>query len=229
VATHGGLFRGPEGEETLARVGTSEQDTMGFTVVGPNRFLGSGHPGPGQEGPANLGLIESTDAGANWQAVSLEGEADLHVLRYAHDRIYAYNGLSGELMLSDDGGETWSERTPPGALVDLAVDPADPERILVSSERGLALSEDEGASWQPVEGEIGLLAWPRRGSLYLIDASGRVQIAEDATGMWKTAGRLGGQPVAFAATENELLAALADGAILGSSDNGSSWEPRASL
>jgi photosystem II stability/assembly factor-like uncharacterized protein len=229
AATHGGLFRAAEGDEALSRVGTSEQDTMGFTVVGPNRFLGSGHPGPGQERPVNLGLIESDDAGESWQPVSLAGEADFHVLRYAHGRIYAYNGLSGKLMLSDDGGKTWTERTPPEPIIDLAVDPANPERILVSSERGLALSDNDGESWKPVEGDIGLLAWPRADSLYLMDASGQVSVAKDASGNWNATGTLGGQPVAFAAVEDELLAALADGAVFSSSDAGSSWEPRASL
>jgi hypothetical protein len=44
VATHTGLFRAGEGEPKATRVADRFQDTMGFTVVGPNRFLGSGHP-----------------------------------------------------------------------------------------------------------------------------------------------------------------------------------------
>jgi hypothetical protein len=46
IATHTGLFRAPEGEPTATRVGGSQQDVMGFSVVRPDRFLGSGHPGP---------------------------------------------------------------------------------------------------------------------------------------------------------------------------------------
>jgi hypothetical protein len=44
VATHTGLFRAPEGQDKPERVGDRFQDTMGFTVVGPDTFLGSGHP-----------------------------------------------------------------------------------------------------------------------------------------------------------------------------------------
>ena len=44
VATHTGLFRAPQGEQTAKRVADRYQDTMGFTVVGRDRFLGSGHP-----------------------------------------------------------------------------------------------------------------------------------------------------------------------------------------
>src|SRR5688500_13377313 len=64
VATHTGLFRAGEGERRATRVADRFQDTMGFTVVGPDRFLGSGHP-DGREGlPPFPGLIESRDAGA---------------------------------------------------------------------------------------------------------------------------------------------------------------------
>src|SRR5215216_441098 len=60
VATHTGLFKAAEDEEQLRRIGDSEQDIMGFSVVAPERFIGSGHPDPNDTGsPPNLGLIES--------------------------------------------------------------------------------------------------------------------------------------------------------------------------
>jgi hypothetical protein len=230
IATHSGLFRAPRGASEPSRVEDQFQDTMGFSVVGPDRFLGSGHPAPGEGGSPNLGLIESGNAGRSWRAVSLAGEADFHVLRYAHGRIYGYNGLSGKLMMSDDGGESWTERRPPAGIIDLAVDPDDPRRILASTEMGLAVSEDDGESWRPVEGEIGLLAWPDDGALYLIDASGRVAVSADPGEEWKRAGRIGGQPVALTATgKDELYVALPDGAVKQSSDGGASWQVRASL
>jgi hypothetical protein len=42
AATHTGLFA--VGDGTATRVTQRFQDTMGFTVVGPGYFLGSGHP-----------------------------------------------------------------------------------------------------------------------------------------------------------------------------------------
>lgn len=67
VATHYGSFRiAPDGDDA-ERIGDSFQDTMGFTVAGPDHFLGSGHPdvaGMQAGQPGRLGLIESTDAGA---------------------------------------------------------------------------------------------------------------------------------------------------------------------
>ena len=76
AGTHYGLFRIVDGRAT--RVADRVQDFMGFTVVGPEHFLASGHPGEGQGGPGSVGLIESDDAGETWQELSLSGEADFY-------------------------------------------------------------------------------------------------------------------------------------------------------
>jgi hypothetical protein len=230
IATHSGLFRAAPGVSRPSRVDDQYQDTMGFSVIGPDRFLGSGHPAPGQSGPPNLGLIESTDAGRSWRSVSLAGEADLHVLRVTRGRVYGYNSLRGELMISEDGGQSWSRRLPPAGLIDLAVDPADPQRMLASTEESLALSEDKGKTWRRLEGEIGLLAWPETGRLYLIDAAGRVATSAQPGERLNPVGRIGGQPVALVATgDKQLYAALPDGTVKESRDGGASWQLRASL
>lgn len=227
IATHTGLFRSPEGASSAEPVGDSAQDTMGFTVVGRDHFLGSGHPAPGEGGPPHLGLIESTDAGQDWADVSLAGDADFHVLRYAHERVYGYNGLSGELLVSDDGGESWDPRTPPAPMIDLAIDPDGPERLIASTERGLAVSEDDGGTWKPLTREIGLLAWPARERLYLANGAGEVRTSEDAGESWREAGNIGGQPAALAADgPRQLYAALPDGTIVESADGGASWKVR---
>ncbi|MGH9283119.1 MAG: F510_1955 family glycosylhydrolase, partial [Acidimicrobiales bacterium] len=104
VATHHGTFR-IQGDDPAERVGDSYQDTMGFTVAGPDRFLGSGHPdvqGFRQGQPRLLGLIESTNAGESWSAVSLSGEVDFHALAFAHGRTYGWDSTSGRFMVSSD-------------------------------------------------------------------------------------------------------------------------------
>lgn len=107
IATHSGLFRAAANSDTARRVGDRRQDTMGFTIVGPDRFLGSGHPDLRDDLPPLLGLIRSDDAGRSWEPVSLLGEADFHVLRTAGTRIYGVNSADGELLVSDDGGRNW--------------------------------------------------------------------------------------------------------------------------
>lgn len=229
IATHFGLFRVGEGESTPERVGESRQDVMGFSVLGPDRLLGSGHPAPGQAGPPNLGLIRSDDGGRSWSSVSLSGEADFHVLRAAEQRVYGFDAGNARFMVSTDEGRDWRQLEPPGPLFDLAVDPLDAARIVASTERGLYGSVNGGERWRELTDETaGLLAWPRRGALYLIDGEGSVQRSGDGGRSWKGNGWLGGQPVAFAAAgERDLYAALPDGTVKHSTNGGRSWSVRA--
>lgn len=229
IATHSGVFRSPEGSQKAEPVGEGLQDTMGFTIVGADHFLASGHPGPGEDGPPNLGLISSTDGGESWKEVSLGGEADFHALRSAHDRVYGYDATGDRLMVSGDDGESWAERTRPAAILDLAIDPTDAKRIVASTERGLSLSDDDGRSWGSIgpRDAIGFLAWPVEERLYLVDAQGDVRMSANGGRRWKRVGEIGGQPAALVAeSESELYAALPDGTVVGSTDSGSSWKVR---
>jgi photosystem II stability/assembly factor-like uncharacterized protein len=229
VATHGGLFEAPEGEQRLRRIGDSEQDVMGFSVVGPDRFIGSGHPAPDETNlPPNLGLIESRDAGRTWESVSLLGEADFHVLRSDGDRIYGFDGTQGRLMVSSDGGRHWTEQRPPAAMFDLAIDPRDPDHIVASTERGVLASADAGKSWRPLRQDTaGLLAWPAADRLYLVDGQGQVAHSADGGRRWRPDGDIGGQPVAFIADDTALYVALADTTVKRSADGGAHWTLRA--
>jgi hypothetical protein len=150
VATHHGLFVLDDNGQG-AKVGTTSQDTMGFTVVGPDHFLASGHPEfsprprPLGERPL-LGLIESSDAGKTWQTLSLKGEADFHGLVAAHGRTYGWNATTNQFMVSVDG-KAWETRSEIG-LVSFAVDPANGDRILGSGANGQLSSSDGGRTWQ---------------------------------------------------------------------------------
>jgi photosystem II stability/assembly factor-like uncharacterized protein len=206
---------------------------MGFTIVGPDRFLGSGHPDLEEASeknlPPHLGLIESTDKGQSWQSISLSGEADFHVLRFTGEHVYGYDASNDRLLVSADRGRSWNELEKPGPIVDLAVDPRDAGRILVASaggvEEGLFESSDGGESWKRVSEAVGLLAWPDR--LYLIAGSGEVFASGDGGRRLKQQGEIGGQPAALVAEgPKELYAALHDGTIKRSTDGGVSWTLR---
>ena len=138
IATHTGLFRVGNDSRTAARVEDRYQDTMGFSIVGPNRFIGSGHPDAREQDlPSLLGLIESTDAGKSWQLISLLGEADFHVLRSAGKRVYGYDASNDRLLASADAGRTWRELDRPAPIVDLAPDPSDPQQLVATAIGGL--------------------------------------------------------------------------------------------
>jgi hypothetical protein len=233
IATHTGMYRVDEGERKAERVGERYQDTMGFTIVGPNRFLGSGHPDINEAReknlPSLLGLIESTDSGESWQPLSLLGEADFHVLRFVGERLYGYDASNDRLLVSADRGRSWKELDKPGPLVDLAVDPTNARRIVATSAGGLAEglfeSRDGGESWRRVSEAVGLLAWPAR--LYLVAGGGRLFASQDGGRRLEHRGEIGGQPAALVAEgSNELYVALHDGTIKRSTNGGASWVVR---
>jgi hypothetical protein len=236
IATHTGLYRVERGETKAERVGEKYQDTMGFTIAGPDLFLGSGHPDARdlQNGaPPLLGLIRSKDEGRTWTPVSLSGEADFHVLRFLGNRVYGYDATNDRLMISRDGGQRWKERRAPAPIVDLAADPSEPEHIVATTSgeitggEGLQDSGDEGKTWGRLGDQVGLLGWPSARSLYLVDARGFVSVSQDSGQSFDIVGEVGGEPAAFIAIDSqELYVALHDGTIKMSSDGGRNWSIR---
>ena len=235
VATHTGLFRAPEGEQTAKRVAGRFQDTMGFTVVGPDTFLGSGHPDAREDLPPFLGLIRSTNAGRRWKEVSLMGTSDFHVLEASGRRVYGfgsnYETRAAEFLVSDDGGRSWDKHSPPGGIASLAISPTNPDGVVAAIQggrtiEGLYSSDDAGRSWQPLADHVGLLGWTESGLLALVDAEGVVSRSDDGGEEWEEVGEIGGRPAAFEAAGDKLLAALHDGTVKQSTDSGATWSVR---
>jgi hypothetical protein len=231
IATHTGLFRSGEGESKSVRVGDSKQDTMGFTVIGPDRFLGSGHPDFRTDLPPLLGLIESTDKGESWEPVSLLGEADFHVLRSVGEVVYGYDASNDRLLTSADAGRTWEEVERPAPLLDLAADPKDNRHLVAAGGsdlgQGLYESRDGGRTWESVGEHAGLLAWPAPERLFLVDLGGNVFGSADGGRSLEHRGIVGGQPAALLAESAEVVfVALHDGTIKRSTDGGTTWTVR---
>jgi photosystem II stability/assembly factor-like uncharacterized protein len=225
IATHTGLFRSAKGESSARRVEAPEQDLMGFSVAGADRFVASGHPGPGQDLPPALGLIESRDGGRTWRSLSLQGEADFHLLRAAGDTVYAFDG---RLRVSRDGGRNWQELTSPGELADIAPNPGDPDRVLASTSDGLRLSDDGGRSW--TKGALdppALLAWGGANLVFALGGDGTAYASTNGGRTWNPAGAVEGPPAAFTAdASGTVYVARQDGSVDASSDRGRTWRPR---
>jgi hypothetical protein len=222
AAAHNGVFQLPT-DGPARRVGNGQQDTMGFTVAGPNRFLASGHPTPGQGGPENLGLSESTDGGVTWRELSLSGGADFHVLRYRHDTVYGYNDANGQIMASKDRTAWQGHDTV--ALQDFVISPSTPNTLLATTQQGLHRSTDAGRTWTRTGASepLLLLDWEQIDRLWGVTTNGELLRSSDSGTTWSTAGNLPGRPTAFAANGNDLYASMREQAIFHSSDAGATW------
>ena len=220
AGTHYGLVRiSPDGQ--LTRIADRVQDFMGFTIVGPEHYLASGHPGEGQDGPGNLGLIESTDGGQTWQTLSLAGDADFHALDTVDGVIYGYSG--GRLLVSEDGVE-WADRGDM-RIADLAADPTDPRRVLATTEAGLAVSEDAGKNFTAVAGAplLVLVDIAADGASAVgVAPDGSVLVSTDGGRTWAERGSVGGAPEALTADGEEVYVAV-EGAVLASTDGGKTF------
>ena len=227
IATHTGLFRARADGNDPVRVAGRFQDTMGFTVVGPDHFLGSGHPGSVRDDPPFLGLIESRDAGNKWRPISLRGEVDFHVLEAQGKIVYGFGSdfetRQARFLRSEDGGRSWKRLSPPEPLTGLAIDPRDSRLIVALGEERGHVSRDAGSTWRPLGVPGGLVTWTPEIGLVAVDFSGVIRGTDDPMGNWDEVGRVDSSPAALEGVGDELLVATHEARVLSSRDGGRSW------
>lgn len=193
--------------------------------AGPGELLASGHPeGPGSL-PEDLGLIRSRDGGRTWEPVSEVGETDHHVLQVSPDRIVAVEAEGADVRISADGGRTFTDRTPPTVSLDAAIDPGDPERLVVATDQGIYTSVDGGGSWRQRDAvPAAQLAWAAPDALYRADADGLVRRSADGGQTWEDRGTLDlGANELAADAAGALYASLPGGEVHRSDDGGATW------
>ncbi|MFD4314938.1 F510_1955 family glycosylhydrolase [Streptomyces sp. NPDC058548] len=226
VATHQGIYT-PDADGAPVPVGDRRDDFMGFTVTAEGHFLASGHPAPGADGPADLGLVASTDSGRTWREKSLAGKVDFHALDTARDStVYGYDSANGRLRVSADG-VTWDDRAALRAL-DIAVSPADPATVLASTESGVARSTDGGRTFAPGAGRVlAYLSWGAPDALFGVDPDGVLFRGTGGGAGWNRVSTVpGGAPQALTVVDaRRLLVATGDG-VYESRDAGRTFERR---
>jgi hypothetical protein len=221
LATHDGLVEVGTGRE-LTPIGPVI-DLMGFAVAGADHYMASGHPGLDVDLPQPVGLIESTDGGATWTAVSRQGESDFHALTVGDAGVLGYDG---SLLRSTDG-RSWEQLEFPGEPHTLAAAP-DGTHVLATTQQGLLRSTDAGSSWSRVEGAplLQVVDWAD-GTAVGVDPAGTVWTSTAAAGTWQQRARLGADPhaVAAAASDNGdvRIAVVTSEALLESHDGGQTF------
>lgn len=224
AGSHHGVFR-IDGKGEPEQIAGRTQDFMGFTIIGPDRFLGSGHPGRGDnDQPSQLGLIESTDGAQTWTSLSLSGEADFHAMEAKHGQVYGYDSQSGQVMVSTDT-KSWDRRAQMG-LADMAVSPDNVAELLATTKQGLARSIDGGRSFASIAGAPALvfIDWPGANRVVGVALDGIVLTSADGGARWTERGRVPGSPQAVTTHgESEVYVATENG-IYHSADNGATFE-----
>jgi photosystem II stability/assembly factor-like uncharacterized protein len=149
----------------------------------------------------------------------------------------------GGLMYSDDGGASFSDHRP-GAKRDthnIAWHPSAGGRAYEAAGEGAAWSHDGGQTWEAAdEGRDLRYCWaltvdpadPERWYVSAADGPFTAHSGRDAVGRlyrWEDGWRAlplpsDSMPYALLAADGELLAGMADGRLLRSSDSGESWE-----
>lgn len=194
LATHDGLWIQAEDGE-LRRVGPVI-DLMGFSVLGPERFVASGHPGPGADLPEPVGLIESSDGGQTWSPISRGGESDFHLLAASETGTMGYDGA----IRQTSDLRRWQEGTTPGPLTDLAVDPGTGYAV-DTADGDVLRSTDGGQSWTSWPGtpDLVLLDWAGPDTVVGLTAQGDVTVSTDSGDTWETQDALTGPVQAMSA------------------------------
>lgn len=223
AATHLGVMR-VEDDGSRTRIADRWQDTMAFTIIGPNHFLGSGHPDMREDLPPHLGLIESVDAAQTWSSVSLAGQADFHALDVAGQRIYGYDATSSQIMTTTDK-KNWSvlSREP---VTDLAINPRDAGEILIATPGGQMRQRTLGSPRVTTLKEappLQYLAWPDHHALAGVTPAGDVHASTDGGATWTQRGTVPGVPAAFDIA-GQIWHAASDQGIYRSQDGGRTWE-----
>lgn len=170
---------------------------------------------------SHLGLIESTDAGASWRPLALQGEADFHILEPAGNALYAYDATSGRLLRTEDRATFEEVLTAP--LLSVAATETQDQLIATTDQAQLI-------TINPGTGETRELGGPTTtyldtapdGTLAGIAPDGAVRISSDNGQSWKEAGSIDGQPAAFTISEQGWYAAT-ETTVLRSTDAGATW------
>lgn len=232
LATHHGLWSADLATRKATRIGTSQDDFMGFSPVSgrTGEAFASGHPATG----GNIGVIRITDGGTTWTHVSdgLNGPVDFHNMEVSRADPAVIYGIShdGAIQRSADSGVTWEvSGQAPEKLIDIATSPDDAATLYAATENGLSASTDKGATWQKVTtgAPVTSVDAGADGTLRAAEyGRGLLAIGADGTVSVLSADLPDGYLLYLASTHadpHRLMALSAKGRLVLSDDGGATW------
>lgn len=230
IATHDGIYRLPPlagGGTPTGPLGDAHFDAMSFTSSGDTMFA-SGHPSPASpeafQAP-NIGVMRSTGGNDDWTNTSLGGKVDFHALTTARvdaaTTIYGLDAATGQVLRSEDSGNTWTSGATIDAM-DLAAQPGKADALYATTRAGIAISTDSGKSFTidttaPILNQIG---FSTDGTIYGTGPDGYLW---QKTDRWQRGEVFPGTPQAFTVSANEVIVAT-DRGIFSTADLGNQWK-----
>lgn len=235
IATHHGLLM-LQNDKDLFRVGTSQDDYMGFSPhpTDSKVVFSSGHPRMG----GNIGVQKSEDGGFTWKKISngANGPVDFHAMAVsAANPNLMYGWYQGALQRSQDGGNSWeivTRNTP--QIIQLVADPKDENTIYATTPQGLLVSRDKGANLAPasetLQGAVVALATNPQDPAKMLSFSQQLGLAKTADGgaTWEKINEtFGGETVFFIAINKQqsdtVYILTESNAVYKSTDGGNNW------
>lgn len=229
-AATGGLWRsenaGTSWEPVFDRAGVQTVGAVEVSAADPGVvWVGTGTSNGGDGSRAGLGIFRSEDGGATWQRAGLAGTGRIRrIVAHPGNPDVAWAAVPGAtasiqsergVFRTRDGGRTWQTLLPPAeerGARDVALDPENPDRLLVATGRvrndtnlggpepatgGIYLSEDGGETWERVgpgtdaprdtRGLAARFAPSRPDVAYgMVEADGRISVirSEDGGRRW---------------------------------------------
>jgi hypothetical protein len=114
-------------------------------------------------------LLKSVDAGATWNPLGMTNTRIVAVT--ATGIVYVSDGTSGQLIRSDDGGQTWTPGTWPTSLTCGFPFATQGDKVFAPCNDGVYRSDDEAATWNAASGSAATGAISGNASSVVVDTS----------------------------------------------------------
>ncbi|MFN2545668.1 MAG: hypothetical protein ABR600_14015 [Actinomycetota bacterium] len=96
----------------------------------------------------NVSVFSSHDNGQTWPDGDPVADSGDRPWLAARGNGEVYLRITGNLQKSTDGGATWTALTDPPGYGKIFIDPTDPKGLYQATNNGVAVSRDDGNSWQ---------------------------------------------------------------------------------
>ncbi|MCU0428907.1 MAG: T9SS type A sorting domain-containing protein [Cytophagaceae bacterium] len=146
----GGMYKSTDGGQTNSWIGNPNSSFANWItpwVMHPT------NPDITYVGVAEL--YRSDNGGSSWTQLSNFGYgAFIDVEVAASNPNYIYGFVGGKLVVTKNGGQTWSEYTHSFYANDIAVSPTNPEKVVVASFNGVYQSNNAGQTFTNITGSL---------------------------------------------------------------------------